>query len=50
MSPDREARSTLPMADREFEGPLPFDAKDPEATFPADRAACGRPPVRPTCW
>src|SRR5580765_4090432 len=34
MSPDREARSTLPMADREFEGPRPFDAKDPEARFP----------------
>jgi arylsulfatase A-like enzyme len=31
---DQIARENLPIPDRPFEGTLPFDAKDPEATFP----------------
>jgi arylsulfatase A-like enzyme len=31
---DQVAREKLPIPDRPFEGTLPFDAKDPEATFP----------------
>jgi arylsulfatase A-like enzyme len=31
---DQIAREKLPIPDRPFEGTLPFDAKDPEATFP----------------
>ena len=27
-------RAAIPMADREFDGTLPFDAKDPAASFP----------------
>src|SRR6476661_9758949 len=34
-------RSSLPIADREHEGPRPLDAKDPEASFPPIE------PVRP---
>src|SRR3954467_1785392 len=30
---DPDARRTLPITDREVEGPRPFDAKDPAATF-----------------
>ncbi len=41
MSPDREARSILPIADRAYDGPRPLDAKDPSATFPPIE------PVRP---
>ena len=36
---DPVARESLPVADRAFEGTLPFDARDPEARLPADRAA-----------
>jgi arylsulfatase A-like enzyme len=32
--PDRSAREILPIPDRPFDGTLPFDAKDPDATFP----------------
>jgi arylsulfatase A-like enzyme len=31
---DQIAREKLPIPDRPFEGTLPFDAKDPDATFP----------------
>ena len=31
---DQLPRQSLPVADREFEGTLPFDARDPEAEFP----------------
>jgi hypothetical protein len=27
-------RDVLPIADRPYDGPLPLDAKDPDATFP----------------
>ena len=33
-SPDTIARRTLPMPDAKVEGELPYDAKDPDATFP----------------
>src|SRR6186997_1519798 len=32
---DQISRDVLPIPDRPFEGPLPYDAKDPEASFPA---------------
>src|SRR4051795_11310662 len=32
--PDPASRLSLPIADREFEGIPPFDAKDPQASFP----------------
>src|SRR6476646_1855732 len=41
MSPERDVRSILPIADREYEGARPFDAKDPAASFPPIE------PVRP---
>src|SRR4029079_14007263 len=31
---DQSSRDVLPIADRPYEGELPLDAKDPEATFP----------------
>ena len=31
---DAVVRTQLPIPDRPYEGSLPFDAKDPEATFP----------------
>ncbi|MFL5949841.1 MAG: arylsulfatase, partial [Gaiellaceae bacterium] len=31
---DQRSRDVLPIADRPYEGELPLDAKDPEATFP----------------
>ena len=31
---DAEARSVLPIPDRPYDDPLPFDAKDPDAKFP----------------
>ena len=31
---DQLPRQNLPVPDREFEGALPFDARDPEAQFP----------------
>ena len=34
MMSDQIARENLPIPDRPFGGTLPFDAKDPEATFP----------------
>jgi arylsulfatase len=32
---DQSSRDVLPIPDRPYEGELPLDAKDPEATFPA---------------
>jgi arylsulfatase A-like enzyme len=32
---DERSRDVLPIPDRPYEGELPLDAKDPEATFPA---------------
>jgi arylsulfatase A-like enzyme len=32
--PDQPERDVLPIPDREYEGTLPLDAKDPDATFP----------------
>jgi hypothetical protein len=32
---DQISRDVLPIQDRPFEGALPYDAKDPEALFPA---------------
>jgi arylsulfatase A-like enzyme len=40
---DQIARDHLPIADRPFEGTLPFDAKDPAAKFPPIEPL--RPPV-----
>ena len=34
MSQSQTQRDVLPIPDRPYDGPLPFDAKDPEATFP----------------
>jgi hypothetical protein len=31
---DQSSRDVLPIPDRPYEGELPLDAKDPEATFP----------------
>ena len=31
----RAGREVLPIPDRRFEGTLPYDAKDPDASFPA---------------
>jgi hypothetical protein len=31
--PEEVARNHLPLPDRPYDGPLPFDAKDPEAKF-----------------
>ena len=31
--PEEIARDHLPLPDRPYDGPLPFDAKDPEAKF-----------------
>ena len=35
---DEVQRDVLPIPDRPYEGELPFDAKDPDATFPAIEA------------
>ena len=32
---DQIARDVLPIPDRPFEGTLPYDAKDPDVSFPA---------------
>ena len=32
---DQISRDVLPIPDRPFEGTLPYDAKDPDASFPA---------------
>jgi arylsulfatase A-like enzyme len=32
--PDQSSRNVLPIPDRPYDGPLPLDAKDPEAKFP----------------
>jgi hypothetical protein len=42
-SSDEVQREVLPIPDRPYEGELPFDAKDPEATFPAIESL--RPPA-----
>ena len=39
MSPDRHARTMLPIPDRPAPGLTTYDAKDPDTAFPADRAA-----------
>src|SRR5215210_4527552 len=41
--PDGLLRGVLPIPDRPFEGTLPFDAKDPDASFPPIEPL--RPPV-----
>ena len=41
--PDQISRDVLPIPDRPFEGTLPYDAKDPEASFPPIEPL--RPPV-----
>ena len=41
MPPPHTPRTVLPIPDTPFEGTLPFDAKDPDASFPAIK------PLRP---
>ena len=44
---DQISRDHLPIPDTPYEGELPFDAKDPEATYPPIEPL--RPPTgRPT--
>ena len=40
---DQISRDVLPIPDRPFEGVLPYDAKDPDASFPATEPL--RPPA-----
>ena len=49
MTPDRHARTMLPIPDRPAPGLTTYDAKDPDTAYPADRAVAARPRARRTC-
>ena len=50
MTNDRHARTMLPIPDRPATGLMTYDAKDPDTSVPAHRAAASRRRAPRTCW